>query len=137
MQDWKHSEKDFEDSFEKHGKAVFVHRLTDTAVAKAISGSGAFVAAQPSDYLVTLNGLTFFAEVKSTVEVNSFPFSNIQKKQMASSRRIIAAGGAYFFYIHARALDLWFKIPAGVIHEIAKVKKSATWIEVEQYVHVL
>lgn len=137
MQTWKQAEKDFEAHFSKWGKRAFVFRLTDTAAAKAIAGKKAFVAAQPSDYLVVVDGEVLFAEVKSTVDTNSFHFSNIRKAQIAASRRITAAGGTYLFFVKSEELDRWFAVPAAVIHTTLRTKKSMTWKELEPYTYVL
>ena len=137
MQRWKQAEKDFEDHFTKYGKRAFVFRLTDTATAKATAGKHAFVVAQPSDYIVVVEGEGFFAEVKSTVDTTSFHFSNIQKAQIAASRRITAAGGTYLFFIKSEELDQWFCVPAAVVHTTLRQKKSMSWKELEQYTYDL
>lgn len=133
MQKWKQAEKDFEDHFGQYGKGAYVGRLTDTASAKAIAGKKAFVAAQPADYIVTLKGQTFFAEVKSTVDQTSFHFNNIRKGQIAASRRITTAGGTYLFFIKSEELEQWFCVPAVVIHTTLRSKKSMTWHELKDY----
>jgi len=136
MQDWKKAEKDFEKSFEPLGKKAAVFRLTDTAAAKAVAGKRAFVAAQPSDYMIVMDGQTFFAEVKSTSDETSFHFSNIQKRQIAASRRIVAAGGGYFFFIKSLARDQWFCVPAVVIHRTLKAGiKHLKWDQIQEYAY--
>lgn len=137
MQLWKQAEKDFEDAFDQYGKGVFVHRLSDTAQAKATAGKKAFVVAQPSDYLVTLNGVTFFAEVKSTTDPTTFHFANIRKQQLAKSRQIVMAGGTYLFFIKSEELNQWFCVPAAIIHAVDRTKKSMSWLELEPYKHAL
>lgn len=131
MQIWKATEKEFESAFAIKGKSAFVHRLTDTAAAKATSGKAAFVAAQPADYIVTDNGHTFYAEVKSCKDVVSFPHSNIRPYQMASARRIIKAGGDFCFFIKNLNTDTWYCVPAEVI--VAAESKSTKWADIEIY----
>ena len=131
MQQWKQVEKEFEAIFTAKGKKAFVHRVTDTAAAKATSGKKAFVKAQPSDYIVTDNGLTYFAEVKSSEHVTSFPHSNIQKFQLASARRITTAGGVYIFFLKNLNTGTWYCVPAEVI--IASEKASTRWEDIEPY----
>lgn len=136
MQHWKKAEKDFEAFFKAMGKKAAVFRLTDTAMAKAVGGKRAFVNAQPADYIVTAEGMgTFFAEVKSTTDETSFHFGNIQKEQLAASRRCVAAGGVYLFFIKSQHLDQWFCIPAQVIHHTSLVKKRKhlKWAELKEY----
>lgn len=130
---WKQAEKDFEGFFAKYGKEASVFRLTDTAAAKATGGKGAFVAAQPADYICVVEGQWFFAEVKSTKDTNSFHFANIRKGQIAAARRTIAAGGAYLFFVKAEEYDQWYCIPGPVITNTLRQKKSMTWTELEPY----
>jgi penicillin-binding protein-related factor A (putative recombinase) len=130
---WKQAEKDFEAFFSDKGKGAAVFRLTDTAAAKATGGKSAFVAAQPADYICTVEGQMFFAEVKSTQDANVFKFGNIQKGQIAASRRQIAAGGHYFFFVKAEQYDQWYCIPAVIVHTTLRQKKSMTWSELEAY----
>lgn len=131
MEAWKKTEKEFESAFARKGKGAFVHRLTDTAAAKATSGKKAFVKAQPSDYIVTDEGHTFYAEVKSSHDTTSFPHSNIQQFQMASARRITKAGGNYVFFLKNLLTGQWYCVPAEVI--IASEKKSTRWADIENY----
>lgn len=129
--EWKSAEKEFESVLASKGKGAFVHRLTDTAAAKATSGKKAFVAKQPSDYLVVDNGFTYFAEVKSSHDEVSFPHSNIQQFQMASARRVVKAGGNYVFFIKNLHTGQWYCVPAEVI--IGADKKSTRWADIETY----
>lgn len=134
MQAWKQAEKDFEDSFDQYGKDAHVCRLSDTATAKATGGKRAFIAAQPSDYIVTLKGETFFAEVKSTVDDGAFHFNNVRKQQMAASRRTAKAGGTYLFFIKSLYHMQWYCVPAQVVHETIKSgKKHLTWSQMEPF----
>jgi len=130
---WKKAEQAFEAHFEQYGKDAAVFRLTDTAAAKATGGARAFVAAQPADYICVVSGEWFFAEVKSTIDPKHFHFKNLRKGQIAASRRTVAAGGIYFFFVRAEELDQWFCIPAPVVHTTLRSKKSMTWQELEEF----
>ncbi len=130
---WRQAEHDFEDSFDRYGKQAWCFRLSDTAAAKAIAGNKAFTVAQPSDYIVVVNGQVIFAEVKSTVDKTTFHFSNLRKTQVAASRRITAAGGTYLFFVKSEELEQWYAIPAAVVHTTLREKKSMTWLELEPY----
>lgn len=130
-QSWKSAEDEFVESFEARGKGAFVHRLSDTAAAKAIAGNRAFTVAQPSDFIVTIPEGTFYAEVKSTKDELAFHFSNIRKGQMAASRRVVKAGGLYFFFIKKVLDQQWFCVPAAVVH--AAPLKHLTWSDLEPY----
>jgi penicillin-binding protein-related factor A (putative recombinase) len=128
---WKSVEQEFTQHFESMGKGAYVHRLSDTAAAKAVAGSRAFTVAQPSDFIVTCAEGTFYAEVKSTSDPDAFHFSNIRKGQMAASRRITKAGGLYVFFIKSVINQQWFCIPAPIIH--AAEKAHLRWSELESY----
>lgn len=131
IETWKDVEKAFEGFFVGYGKNAAVFRLTDTAMAKA--NGGGFVAAQPSDYIVLLQGQWMFAEVKSSKDAKAFHFKNIRKGQLAASRRTVAAGGTYLFFVYSFELKQWFCVPAQVVHTILREKKSMTWAELEPF----
>ena len=131
MVTWKEAERRFVDSFDKLGKRAFVFRFQDTATAKALNGRGAFTTAQPSDFLVVSEGQMFFAEVKSSQDKTSFHFNNIQARQIAAARRVVAAGGNYLFFIMNRVTERWYAVPALVIHQ--HPRKHMTWVELEDY----
>lgn len=131
MKTWKAAENAFVGFFTDYGKEACVIRLTDTAAAKAVGGKQAFVAAQPSDFLLTLKGITHFAEVKSSSSEHSFSFGGIQQGQWNMSRRIVRAGGSYLFFIKHELTQQWYLIPATVFHN--HPKKSIKWKEIEAY----
>lgn len=93
------------------------------------------IAAQPSDYVVTLNGEVFFAEVKSTSDELTFHFSNIRRGQWNASRRITRAGGKYLFFIKSLHWDQWYCVPAQVLH--ANPTKSMRWTQLKDYTYEL
>lgn len=128
---WKDVEKAFESFFDHYGKEAAVFRLSDTAMAKA--NGGGFVAAQPSDYIVLLQGQWFFAEVKSSQDQRAFHFKNIRKGQIAASRRTVAAGGTYLFFVYSFELEQWYCVPAQIVHTTLRQKKSMTWQELEAF----
>ena len=73
--------------------SYFLISFWHTRDSAATAGKKAFVKAQPSDYLVTANGHTFYAEVKSSHDPVAFHHSNIQPYQMAASKRIQTSSG--------------------------------------------
>lgn len=120
--------KDSEDIFEAAVEAVggFADRLSDmfdAAKSKMVSTR------KPSDFIVSVNGETFYAEVKSISEKDRFNFQDIQPAQWRSATRATRAGGKYFFFLHFKAFNRWFKVPAAVI--LNSEKKSITMREVE------
>lgn len=129
---WKDAESEFESFFAPFGKRAHVQRLTDTAFVRGTTGRAAsFKDAQPSDYIITLEGTTFYAEVKSTQSEPSFPFSLIKKSQWAAARMVTAAGGHYRFYIRRESTKRWYVVPAVVF--ITHTAKSIRWHEIEGY----
>jgi len=61
------SEDDFELRIKRaYGKRAFIYRVTDSKEVRGRSGKAAFTKAQPSDYIVTIEGKMFYAEVKSS-----------------------------------------------------------------------
>lgn len=128
----KASERMFEDIFKKLGKRAFVYRFPDKAEVRGRTQNGAvWMRKQPSDYLVTENGVTYYAEVKSSQQKTSFPFSKIQPYQKGSARRQVAAGGLYFFFLHNLTTGDWYKVPAEVI--LNSDKSSVRWADVDSY----
>jgi len=132
MQKWKKAQKDFENTFKALGKRAWVCRLSDTAEAKALSGPRAMISAQPSDYIVVVDGHLFFAEVKSSSSKTSFSKHGIRPSQMAAARMVTAAGGDYYFFIKSEHLNKWFKVPAHIIID-NRDKASVKWTELEDY----
>lgn len=136
----KTSEEIFEAYWDARGKRSYYHRLMDTAdvmgrvrraLGKAVPIAG-LLPEQPSDYFVVdAEHGTMFAEVKSSQAKVSFPFSNIKRCQTRAAKRALAAGGQYFFFIHALAHECWFKVPAQVILECEGA--SLKWSQLEKY----
>ena len=79
---------------------------------------------QPSDLLVTDNGFTFYAEVKCTENPRGLT-QGLLKRQAGSRRRILAAGGAYLYYVYSLAKKTWYEIPGEIIQEC--VKGTIAW----------
>ena len=131
MNDWKKAEKDFRDHWKRYGKNAVVFRLPDTAAAKATGGKGAFLQDQPADFLVIWRGEMFFAEVKFSTIKDKFPLQNISRKQVAHARRVIKAGGSYYFFIKSYQYDQWFRVPAQYI--LTSNKAHLRWDELGEY----
>ena len=93
---------------------------------------------QPADYIITDRGTTFWAEVKSTQELISFPLANISKAQWNGARQVVAAQGAYFFFIKKLATNTWYRVPASFFVEIhAEPIKSVKWSNLEDFKYVI
>ena len=121
----KKHEREFEQVLEAaYKKRVFIHRNKDTGDASGRAGKLTIVAAQPSDYIVTLDGITAYVEVKDCNNKTSFPFSNIRESQWSAAKQQVAAKGLYFFVVHHKGT--WFCIPAKVILDTT-TRKSLPW----------
>lgn len=108
------SETLFEQLFKPLGKRAYVFKITDTKEVSGLNNRKVKTKPQPSDYIACIDGQTFLAEIKSCDQA-TFPFSNIRPNQLAHARMILAAGGAYFFFIYRPSARSWFKVPAQYI----------------------
>lgn len=130
---WMDAEKEFEETWEGR-KDCWCYAFEDTREAMGANKSRrVFTKGRPSDYLVTAKGLTFFAEVKSTENDVSFNLNNVEMSQWQAAIRSVAAGGHYFFFIRCEATGRWYQVPAVVLVDQRKVKKSIRWTEIEPY----
>jgi penicillin-binding protein-related factor A (putative recombinase) len=129
---WKDAEEEFVSFFAPFGKHAYVQRLSDTAFVRGTSGrSASFKDAQPSDFIVTWLGNMFYAEVKSTINEPSFPFSMIKKPQWAAAKQAVAAKGGYYFWIKRETASQWYVVPARIF--IEHDAKSIRWDALETY----
>ena len=126
------SEKVFEAKFKSLGKRAFVYRFPDMKEVRGRTKNGAvWMRKQPSDYLVTENGVMYYAEVKSSEAKISFPFSNIKAYQIGAARQQMAASGLYFFFLHRLDTGDWYKVPAELI--LNSDKSSVRWADLDSY----
>lgn len=125
----KNTGKSSEDIFERwiENLGAFVYRFEDLFDAKR---KGKVANRKPSDFLVTLNGETSYAEVKSTIKP-TFTFANIRPEQWRVAVKQTRAGGTYYFYVHFIGHNRWFKLPARLI--IDSAKKSINIKELGEY----
>ena len=128
----KPSEDAFYDAMKVEGKGTFIHRLADTNEIKGAFMTG-FINSNPSDFVLTRNGVMEYAEVKSSSNGKaSFSFSQFTPKQNSSMIRQVAAGGRYTVYLHNLVTDRWYAVPAGLILETkTNGRKSLKWTEIE------
>lgn len=127
----KPSETFFESVWQRLGKRAYCYRIADAAEVRGRTGKIGLTRATPSDYIVTYNG-TFYAEVKSTQNPTSFPFSLLKKGQSAAAPQVVTAGGGYFVFAHNLTTNTWYRIPYEVIRAVKDVgKASIPWSEME------
>lgn len=130
---WMAAEKDFEDTWAL-SKKCWCYAFEDTREAMGLAKSRrVFTKGRPSDYLVTAGGQTFFAEVKSSQNETSFNLNNIEDAQWSAAIQNSAAGGLYFFFIRSEFLGHWFQVPASIMIQQRKIKKSITWDDLKPY----
>jgi penicillin-binding protein-related factor A (putative recombinase) len=128
----KPSETFFENVWLRLGKRAFCYRIADAAEVRGRTGKIGMTRATPSDYIVTHAGVTFYAEVKSTQEKTSFPFSLLKKGQNAAAPQVVTAGGGYFVFAHNLTTDTWYRIPFEVITAVKAIGRSSIpWSEME------
>lgn len=135
----KSAEQAFEAYWEDKGKAAFLHRVTDQAEVNGRSKVRAVVKKQPSDYILTYGGSTFYAEVKSSNNATSFPFGDITQGQWTAALKQTKAGGDYVFFIKNMITGCWYKVIAErfLLHEGRSMKWSdmdhLRWRDMEQF----
>ena len=130
----KKSEASFENALSvKYGKRVFIDRLQDAQALHGLNGHAVKTARQSADYIVTVSGLTFYAEVKSSVNATSFSFSCISTHQLAAAKKVRLAGGKYFFFIHNIKDDVFYMVDSATIDRVGKTRSSMKWSEMEPW----
>lgn len=123
------SQSAFEAVWKRLGSRAFCYRIADAAEVKGRTGKIGKTRPTPSDFIVTFNGVTEYAEVKSTHNPTSFPFSNLEVGQKSAAVQILAAGGEYNVYVHRLPESIWYKIPYLLIRD--SEKKSLAWTQLE------
>jgi penicillin-binding protein-related factor A (putative recombinase) len=127
-------EDDFEDILTTFGKRAYYHRLMDASDVRGLTGKAGHVGAQPSDYILVFDGKTSFAEVKSTENPISFPFSLLRKTQSAAAVQIEGAGGDYTVFVKSKTRDRWFCFPYKLVRATRDAGRSSLkWTELGGY----
>lgn len=128
--EWELAEEEFNNAFNK-GKYSYCHKLPDSKIANKSNwaNKGAkFISLpkQPADFIVVCNGVTFFADVKTTANTKGIS-SSLFKSQAAHKLKILNAGGLYYFFIKSLSNNKWYRLPAGYDNFNAK------WEELEKF----
>ncbi len=130
----KPSEQAFEAALNRLGKRAYYCRLVDAAEIYGRVGKTGNVRPQPSDYIITVDGLTSYAEVKSTNDETAFRFSLLRTKQTAAARQILSAGGEYNVFVHHIPTDRWYRIPYTTINMVKEAgKASINWHDLQDF----
>lgn len=135
----KPSEDAWKSKLDALGKRAFYHRLVDAAEIRGRTGVVAIsAAAQPSDYILVLDGETSFAEVKSTTDPRKLAFNLLKKTQSASARMILAAGGTYWIFAHNLTTDTWYRLPYQLVKSTKEAGRSSLqWDEISHLIWTL
>lgn len=112
-----------------------LERVYDAQALRGLNGNrpvGDFP--KPSDYLLTDNGLTHYAEVKSTEKMTRFAFCDIRPAQKAKALKMALVGGTYIFYIYSFGTGNWYLLTAKAFAEAVNAgRKSITFEELKPW----
>jgi len=138
----KNTGKASEDKWEAHftslGKQAYFYRVVDAAEVRGRTGKIGFIRPAPSDYVLVHRGRTSFAEVKSTQNPTSFPFSLLRVVQSSIATRVLAAGGDYDVYAHNLITDVWYKFPYQLVVATKDAgRASIPWSQLQDFIYVL
>ena len=88
-----------------------------------------FVAPNPSDYYGCYKQVPWLIEVKSSIDLQRFPFKkNIKGTQFGIGRRYMLSGWDYIFVVHHITWDKWFFVPFNVFFEaLERGESSISW----------
>jgi len=136
----KTSEGRFEAYWKGFGKKAYLERRVDLAHVRGLNPDvkGLKLPPQPSDYMLTVDGVTTYAEVKSCSNKTSFPFSQIETGQWAAMVQVLAAGGRYLFFLHNIETNTWYAVPGQHIkttHD--QGKHSVKWADLEAFRYLI
>ena len=136
----KNTGKDAEEEFVEHwtrlGKKAVVFPLYDAAYMRGLNkGKHVNAPKQPSDYLVTYDGHTHYAEVKSTENPTAFPFKMLRTNQWGAALKVMAASGHYRVYAKNMLTGAWYCIPAKFIQYRKEVGyESVKWDALHDFI---
>lgn len=134
----KPSEEAFEEHLDRMGKRSYYYRCVDAAEVRGRTGKIGFTRPAPSDYVVTHNGVTFYAEVKSTQHPTAFQFSLLRTVQSGIAKQVLAAGGGYWVFLHHLPTNIWYRIPYQFIQSVKDLGKSSVpWANLERFQYAL
>jgi hypothetical protein len=127
--DWELAEDEFDHHWKLKGKRAFLFEFKDARYLRGMNKRPTAVGNQPSDRLVTYDGVTFFAEVKYTTHPTRFDFGLLKPGQHGAGIRTVAAGGEYRVYVKSAVHNQWYCIPYQVIQNCPR--QSLLWTELE------
>jgi recombination protein U len=128
----------FKKSVLKSYPDAFIYKLIDThsiegllneLKKKHLQYENFLIPKVPADFVIIVDGQTYFIECKSTVSQTSFPLRNIKDHQFEFAANIELAGGTYWFCIRReeKSAHECFLINLNTIIKLKGDKKSITW----------
>lgn len=95
------------------GKRAYITRFADTKDAnRGRVSNWVTIAKKPSDFMITFDGDTFYAEVKSTQK--SYIDSGLFKTQRSERLKILSAGGSYIYFVYSILNECWYVLPGDI-----------------------
>lgn len=111
----------------KLNSCIFRFQDTRDATARSKSGKTVILDRNPSDFVMTRNGVTAFVEVKTTESVRGTN-ENLFKQQAARRDMILNCGGKYIYFIYSNKNLCWFVASGDFIRE----NPNRKWNEFER-----
>lgn len=113
------------------GKYIYIARFADTYDANKgrwgdPNQKKVFIERKPCDFMLIYNGITYFCEVKATINTKGLK-SSLFSEQVPERTRILKAGGRYLYLIYSAFTKYWYWIEAPDLDE------NARWDQLEPY----
>lgn len=117
---------------DNYGKRIYVSRFIDTYDANKgrwgdPSQKKVKIDRRPCDFILVIDGVTYFCEVKATANKRGLK-SSLFSQQKAERTRILAAGGLYIYFIYSLEKEKWYWIAS------SKLDANAKWEDLEPFV---
>ena len=134
--EWEQAQDEFQEKMEaKYGKNLFIHRFPDSkdVSRRQYNNPNKFgprltlIPPQPSDFICTLNGDTFYAEVKATSNTKGI-YTGLFTQQKNARTRIRAASGRYLYFVKNLNTGIWYKF------WIEEVNPNSTWENLQTFI---
>lgn len=129
---WEQAEDDFDNHWKRMGKKACLFEFRDARKLHGMNKKRVATGKQPSDRLVTVGGITFYAEIKYTTDPHRFSFGLMKPGQKGHATMVVAAGGEYRVYVKSEHTGLWYNIPYQAIQD--HTAQSFTWAELSPFI---
>jgi hypothetical protein len=129
------SQQIFETKMARLGKRAHLIRLRDQKDLRGLNQGRAVKAfPQPADYTLTLDGVLYYAEVKSSIDEMRWAFK-FRPDQWACGKGMRAAGGGhlYLVLVHNVRANRWYWLNMNLVLEWKETQASIAWDELEKF----